>query len=242
MEFQNKQNKQSSLILLAAGKGERFSGRENKLLTPIKGTCALERCLRLALGLAFVREIIVVVSDETRSFLEENLGQMLATRSAIVPSVEICAGGNERFDSVGRGLSKVSSEVVLIHDASRPFATATLYERVYRAVRPGVGAIPLISVVDSIVQLDENNDQLVYKNRAQFRLVQTPQGFMTKDLRSAREKTAQKGLSYSDEGSLFIAAGFQVVAVDGERTNIKITYEQDLEMVLPLELLVERQK
>lgn len=235
------ENKPGSLILLAAGKSQRFGGQENKLLIPIAGTCALERCVRLALCLPFIHEVIVVVSDETASFLEENLGRIYASKSPIAPPVKICQGGNERFDSVGSGLSKVSCEVVLVHDASRPFATASLYERVYKAVRPGVGVVPLISVVDSLVQINEERNELAYKDRAQFMLVQTPQGFMTADLRSAWKKAAEEGSSYSDEGSLFISAGFQVVAVDGERTNIKITYESDLEMVLPIELLKGRE-
>jgi 2-C-methyl-D-erythritol 4-phosphate cytidylyltransferase len=136
------------------------------------------------------------------------------------------AGGETRSASVRAGLAAVPDDaaVVCVHDAARPFASTSLFERVIDAVRSGAdGAIPGVPVSDTIKVVD---DGVVVDTPDRSRLVavQTPQAFRASVLRAAHEGEP----AATDDAALVEAIGGTIVVVDGEPENRKITRAEDL--------------
>ena len=138
-------------------------------------------------------------------------------------------GGARRSDSVRAGLAALSSgsPIVLIHDAARPLASVGLIKSIVTAIlRTGAeGAIPAITVTDTIKRTDGSR-VLETVDRKMLVAVQTPQGFRTDALLSAHELFAEDDAT--DDASLVERNGGSVVIVEGDRTNLKITYPIDL--------------
>jgi len=138
------------------------------------------------------------------------------------------AGGATRSESVRSGLSAVPDdvEVVVVHDAARPFATSALFEQVIAAVTVGAdGAVPAVPIADTVKQLDVNGAVIATLDRSRLVAVQTPQAFRASVLRTAHES----GGEGTDDAALVEAVGGRVVIVPGERRNRKITDPEDLE-------------
>lgn len=137
-------------------------------------------------------------------------------------------GGATRSESVRRGLAAVPADatIVCVHDAARPFASPALYQRVISAVVDGAdAAVPGIPVVDTIKQVNESNVVISTPRRETLRAVQTPQAFRASSLRRAHEH----GGEGTDDASLIEKIGGEVVVVEGEVVNRKITTPEDLE-------------
>jgi 2-C-methyl-D-erythritol 4-phosphate cytidylyltransferase len=215
------------VVLLAGGVGKRFGLAVPKLLTMIKGRPVIAYTLHTAISLPFVSQVIIACNALLRSEIERILDTVMKSAKSTA-SIGIVDGGNSRSSSVGLALKHIKCNTVLIHDADRPIASESLYMRVYTAVKPGVGVVPVISPADSILREDARGNPANYIPRADLMLVQTPQGFITSEYRMAREILGAQVDRYTDDGSAFIAGGYQLRAVPGERSNIKITFPVDL--------------
>jgi 2-C-methyl-D-erythritol 4-phosphate cytidylyltransferase len=138
----------------------------------------------------------------------------------------VVAGGKTRSESVRNGLAAVpdDAEVIVVHDAARPFASVDLFLVVIEAIRAGAdGAVPGVPVTDTIKQVD---GQRVVTTLARERLVavQTPQAFRASALRRAHATATDA----TDDAALVEALGGTVVVVPGEASNQKITVADDL--------------
>jgi 2-C-methyl-D-erythritol 4-phosphate cytidylyltransferase len=139
----------------------------------------------------------------------------------------VVEGGQSRSESVRRGLGAVPeiATVICVHDAARPFATVSLFERVIEAVGNGVdAAIPGIAVTDTVKEVDDAGRVVATPNRAALRAVQTPQAFVANVLRAAHAGGAEG----TDDAAVVEAAGGYVVVVEGEQDNRKVTTPDDL--------------
>jgi 2-C-methyl-D-erythritol 4-phosphate cytidylyltransferase len=137
-------------------------------------------------------------------------------------------GGVTRADSVRCGLAAVPADaaIVVVHDAARPFAGADLFDAVVAAVRAGAdGAIPAVSVTDTIKEVDGDGVVVATPDRARLVAVQTPQAFRADVLRRAHAGGAEG----TDDAALVEVAGGRVVTVPGDPANRKITDPADLE-------------
>jgi 2-C-methyl-D-erythritol 4-phosphate cytidylyltransferase len=137
-------------------------------------------------------------------------------------------GGVTRADSVRCGLAAVPADaaIVVVHDAARPFAGADLFDAVVAAVRAGAdGAIPAVSVADTIKEVDGDGVVVATPDRARLVAVQTPQAFRADVLRRAHAGGAEG----TDDAALVEVAGGRVVTVPGDLANRKITDPADLE-------------
>ena len=137
-------------------------------------------------------------------------------------------GGATRSESVRKGLAAVPDDatIVCVHDAARPFASPDIFRRVISAVVDGAdAAVPGIPVVDTIKQVNESNVVVGTPHRETLRAIQTPQAFRASSLRKAH---AQGGEG-TDDAFLIEKIGGEVVVVDGEGVNRKITTPEDLE-------------
>lgn len=139
--------------------------------------------------------------------------------------VTLVAGGDTRTESVMNGLAHAGDEgVVAIHDAVRPLVTPQLIDAAYGFAEIHGSAIPVIPVRETLRVKQENTTGHV--NRENFLVVQTPQCFDLKTIKEAYRLYSASG--FSDDAGVYEKAGQSVYTVEGETTNIKITYKEDL--------------
>jgi 2-C-methyl-D-erythritol 4-phosphate cytidylyltransferase len=217
------------VLLLAAGRGERLGSRAPKAFVDVAGRPLLEYSLE-TIERSGVAEAIVLVAgkeqlDHAKAIVREG------GRAGMVRA--IVAGGSSRQGSVRRGLLAVdpAAELVLCHDAARPFASPALFVRVAEALsRPGgeaAGAVPVIRTADTVKRIRAGTIVETIP-RDEIGLAQTPQAFLASALREAHERAADDALQATDDAALLEAAGFSVIVVEGEPSNFKITTEEDL--------------
>jgi 2-C-methyl-D-erythritol 4-phosphate cytidylyltransferase len=143
----------------------------------------------------------------------------------------VVEGGATRTASVGRGLAAVpeSAEVIVVHDAARPLASADLFRDVIAAVTSGGagGAVPGLPVSDTIKVVDCTQTVTATLDRAALVAVQTPQAFAADLLRQAHAA----GTEATDDAALVEALGGTVRVVPGDPRNLKITTPADLARV-----------
>jgi 2-C-methyl-D-erythritol 4-phosphate cytidylyltransferase len=213
-------------LLLAAGAGARLGG-EPKAFADLGGSPLFVHSLRSMLACPLIGGVVLLVPD----------GYVDAARMSVelapgnpVP-IQVRGGGASRQESVRRGLEEIAeeAEVIVCHDAARPFAGQDLFEHVLVALhKSGAdGAVPFVRSPDTVKRV---RDGRVVETipREELGLVQTPQAFVASALRSAHQRATAAKLEGTDDAMLLEAAGFSVVAVDGDPSNFKITTKEDL--------------
>ena len=212
-----------TVIIPAAGNSSRFGGSVPKQFLSLGDETVLEKSVNLFLEISYIREVIVAIN------LNENLVKSQSFyNDARVRFVE---GGNTRSESVFNALAAVdqSIEIVVIHDAARPWLRKSHFEDLLSQLtndQSVEGVFPVISATDSLRMKEGEN--LMPAEREQFLHVQTPQIFYHESVRAAFNKLQKEGLHMSDESQVMEHAGFKLLAAPGERSNIKITYTDDI--------------
>jgi 2-C-methyl-D-erythritol 4-phosphate cytidylyltransferase len=210
-------------LIMAAGTGERFADKGPKTLFPLVGIPTLVWSARRFAANHAIHEIVVVAAPgeeaRIRSTLEEHRVGKIA---------RVTAGGPTRQESVRLGLETLDPEcaIVLIHDAARPCVGAGLIGRVIEALATDGAVVPVLPAVDTLVR-ESNGAVDAILDRVHISGVQTPQGFHAALIVRAHRSAKAKGYTSSDDGSLVFALGEKVRTIEGERTNIKITYPED---------------
>jgi len=216
-------------IIVAGGQGRRMGADLPKQFLPLAGRSLLDRTLATASASPRVHGIVLALPpslpEESRSAYRR-WDKMIA----------VVDGGRERQDSVRNALEAVPPDcrIVLVHDAVRPFASADLFARCILQADEHGAAVPVIPVRDTVKSWDAAAGSLVTRDRLEFLRAQTPQAFRAEILRTAYARAAAGGKSATDDAALVEAAGFPVVAVPGEETNIKVTLPEDLRMAAGL--------
>jgi 2-C-methyl-D-erythritol 4-phosphate cytidylyltransferase len=145
-------------------------------------------------------------------------------------------GGEHRQDSVASALACTaadSEDIVLVHDAVRPFVTPEIIDKVIEAAHKHGAAIAGWPAVDTVKQVERTADGALIKAtipRASIVMAQTPQGFRYPILKKAFDAAVADGFLGTDEASLIERAGLPVVVVMGSPRNIKITTPADMEL------------
>jgi 2-C-methyl-D-erythritol 4-phosphate cytidylyltransferase len=145
--------------------------------------------------------------------------------------VAVVAGGTTRQASVAAGLSVVppTAERVLCHDAARPLASTALFTRTLEALEGWDGVVPTLPMVDTVKRVQDGRIEGT-EPRGSLALAQTPQAFSAAALRDAHERAVRDGFDGSDDALLLERAGYRVRAIEGERTNLKITTPDDIRL------------
>jgi len=209
-------------VVLAAGQGKRAGGA--KQFKRVAGRTLLYHACAPFLDTPEVKGLVVVVPRGRSSEVTEEMFDCDARKL-----LSVVVGGKTRHESSRRGLAALpkACEIVLIHDAARPFATPKLIRRVIAAARAHGAAVPALPTKDATVELDASGGVRHYLPREHLRAVQTPQGFARDLLESAF--AAAELEDHVDDAGLVLAAGNQVVLVEGEERNQKVTSPSDLE-------------
>jgi 2-C-methyl-D-erythritol 4-phosphate cytidylyltransferase len=184
----------------------------------------LEHALGRALAAPEVSHVVVVAPA---SHLAE--ADAIASRSARPDDVAVVAGGVERTHSVAAGLAALrpDDDVVLVHDAARALAPASLFSRLALEVGGGHPAVvPGLPVADTIKQVDASGDVTATPERSSLRAIQTPQAF----LRTLLEQAHAAGAEATDDAALVERLGGRVRVVEGDPLAFKITTADDLAM------------
>jgi len=219
-----------SVIVVAAGSGERLGSASPKAFVTLAGKTLLEHSLQPLLGLDRPLHVVVVAPEGWLNPAHTLADSVLTTGvSAARISVAVVAGGATRTESVRRGLAAVDAgnDYVLIHDAARALTPTEVFQRVIDALEAGhQGVIPVLPVVDTIVPVDPDTSVTAPAHpREELGAVQTPQGFHTASLKAAYEQFVGDA---TDDAAVLRAAGHDVVAVSGHRESVKVTYPEDL--------------
>jgi 2-C-methyl-D-erythritol 4-phosphate cytidylyltransferase len=200
-------------VIVAAGDGRRF-GRQ-KQFASLGGRLVVE--WSTAAARPCVDGLVLVVPADRLADPEVHAGADL-----------VVAGGASRSESVRAGLAVVpaDAEVILVHDAARPFASPELFRAMVAAIRAGhAAAVPGIPVLDTIKRV-ENGVVVSTLDRSELVAVQTPQAFRADALRLAHAS----GDAATDDAALLEQSGFGVVVVAGELSNRKLTDAGDLDL------------
>jgi len=208
----------AAAVVVAAGKGERL-GTPKQFLA-LGGIPLLLWSVRALLAQSTVEEIVVVLPA---GLVEMPPPWLVGT------GVRCCAGGDTRRQSAGLGVNAVRTEadLVLIHDAARPFVTAAVIGRVLAAAAAEGAAVPLLPVVDTIKRLD-NGAILETVDRSKLARAQTPQGFRARLIRDVHSWAERTSCAAPDDAALCELQGHPVVGVEGDPHNLKITTAEDL--------------
>lgn len=210
-------------MILAAGHGERI-GKNGlpKQYRRLGGVPLLCHSLQCFLKHERIDAIRVVLNPSQRPLYEEVLRHLQSQKGLLAP-VE---GGATRQQSARSGLESLESlapDVVLIHDAARPFVTHEDIDECLKALAHSKAVTPSIPLVDSLKQ--HNNGILHHTSRDSYRLALTPQGFNFADLLQAHRDFSEH--SFPDDAALIECAGISVKSIEGRRNNFKITFAED---------------
>ncbi len=210
-------------VLVAAGRGSRAGGDLPKQFRPIGGKPMIRQSLVMLVEHPEVDLVQPVIHPEDVGMFRSSAASL-----ELLPPV---FGGATRQSSVRAGLEALAAhkpDIVLIHDAARPFASPALVSRAIAAAGHTGAAIPALPVTDTVKTVDPAG--LVEKtlDRTALRLVQTPQSFAFLALLDAHRRAAAAGrVDFTDDAALAEWAGLKVSVFPGERGNIKITEEGD---------------
>lgn len=214
----------TTAIVVAAGSGERLRGATSKAFVPLAGEPLFVHALRSFAACGRVDHVVAVVGDEDRTRANEVL------RAAGLDGVTVCAGGSSRAESVGFGLAvcPAATTTVAVHDAARPLVTADLIARTLAGLQdPWTAVAPGMPVVDTLKLVDEEQETVVRTvDRRGLYGVQTPQVFARAVLAEAHGRA--RDTEPTDDLLLVEQSGGRVRIVPGERTNLKVTYPDDL--------------
>ncbi len=220
-------------IIAAGGMGTRLGGaRPKQFLDLGDGMVMLLRSLDALAGCASVDELVVALPQGASEGWERDVVR--------IKPVKFVNGGPRRQDSVANALASVSeaADIIVIHDAARPFVTPDLVERVINAASEHGAAIAAVSVTDTVKQTggDGSGARIVRATlpRETIVLAQTPQAFRRDVL--VRAMAAAPDAPLTDEAMLVEQAGFPVHIVEGEPRNIKVTTADDLAIARALVL------
>jgi 2-C-methyl-D-erythritol 4-phosphate cytidylyltransferase len=215
----------NTAIIPAAGQGRRMGGPKAKQFLELGREPVLVHTLRRFEACSSIDSVVVVLpAEETAAFLG------IASRAGLRKVTRVVTGGEERRDSVARGLATVRAEtagVVVVHDGVRPFVTPEqIDEVVARAEAAGAAALAL-RVADTVKEVEDGRIVRTL-DRSRIALAQTPQAFHYALIRDAYDAWRRDPWDATDDASLVERLGRPVELVEGSLFNIKITRPEDL--------------
>ncbi|MHA1597459.1 MAG: bifunctional 2-C-methyl-D-erythritol 4-phosphate cytidylyltransferase/2-C-methyl-D-erythritol 2,4-cyclodiphosphate synthase [Alphaproteobacteria bacterium] len=209
-------------LVVGAGRGHRFGGDLPKQYACVGGRSVIGMSLQAFAGHPGVDAVRAVIHPDDRELYENAINDVSGEL------LEPVNGGASRQESVRLGLESLSGhapDLVLIHDAARPFVEADLIGRVLASLQTGCGAIPALPVNDTLKRGTGRTISATVARSDLWR-AQTPQGFHYPEILQAHNDSARMELT--DDAAVAEAAGLAVELVDGNENNVKLTTQDDL--------------
>jgi 2-C-methyl-D-erythritol 4-phosphate cytidylyltransferase/2-C-methyl-D-erythritol 2,4-cyclodiphosphate synthase len=219
-----------ALVVVAAGRGARLGAARPKQYLPCAGRPLLAHTLEALLAARRFSAATVVIHPDDRAHYEAAVAGLSPAAQAVIgpPSV----GGATRQASVRAGLEALAAaapEIVLIHDAARPFPSPALIARAVEAAVAHGATAPGVSLSDTVKQVDASGQVLATPPRASLRAVQTPQAFRFPLILDAHRRAAEAGVGdLTDDVAVAEWAGAAAFVFEGDPQNFKVTTMADL--------------
>ncbi len=205
-------------LIVAAGSGQRLGAGVPKALVPVGGRPMYQWSLAACLAAKLIDRVVIAVPPGGA----EAFGDVDA---------ELVDGGASRSESVAAGLEKVTTELVLVHDAARPLVTPELIDAAVEELEgdPASDAVTAAApVIDTIKRVGPDGVVRETLDRSELRSIQTPQVFRTEALRRAIAEGDVENAT--DDAFLIESAGGRVTVLNAPATNIKVTVPSDIEL------------
>ena len=212
---------QADAVVVAAGSSRRMGGQD-KLEAEIVGRSVLRWSVEAMASSPRIGNVVVVAAPE-RVAAVRALPWIGAAGASVVP------GGSHRQASVAAGVQASRAEIVLVHDAARPFVSSQLIERVVDGAHLHGAVIPVLPVVDALKRVEGDRIRSSADRAGLFR-AQTPQGARRELLVHATTAHADAAVTIADEAELLALDGIDVHTVPGDADNMKVTLPEDLEL------------
>lgn len=210
-------------VIVAGGKGLRMGASIPKQFLPVNGLPILMLTIKRFREYDGALKIILVLPKEQHEYWNE-----LCKNYHFTDAYAVVEGGETRFHSVRNGLAAIPDDtqgVVGIHDGVRPFPSVEVIRACYETARTAKAVIPVVPVVETVRHIVAGGKTETV-DRADYRLVQTPQTF---DIQMLKQAYAQPYRDcFTDDASVVESAGHEVTLIEGNRDNIKITTPFDL--------------
>lgn len=215
-----------TVIIPAGGSGKRFGSSIPKQFVELNGIPIIVHTINLFKEIEEIDSVVVAVHAEWYTYTKE-----MSEKFKVEKLSEIIIGGRTRQDSVANALHSQSvqnAEIVLVHDAVRPFASANLIKKVIDTTDEFGAVIPATPPRETIKERSGNGIVVKTIERSKLCSVQTPQGFWLDIIQTAYTKANAAGFVGTDDASLVEFLGYKVKVIDGEDNNFKITTPLDL--------------
>jgi 2-C-methyl-D-erythritol 4-phosphate cytidylyltransferase / 2-C-methyl-D-erythritol 2,4-cyclodiphosphate synthase len=213
----------TAAILVAAGRGLRAGAGGPKQYREIGGQTVIYRAMEAFCRHPQIVAVQPVLNPDDTAIFNAAVSGLRHTPPA--------GGGTTRQASVHSGLEALASEkpdIVLIHDAARPFVTAAVISRAIEAAGRSGAAVPAIAVTDTIKMVDDTGNVEATPERARLRIAQTPQAFRYDIILEAHRRAVREGRSdFTDDAALAEWAGLTVTTFEGDPANMKLTTPED---------------
>jgi len=212
----------AACVIPAAGSGARFGGETPKQFLPLAGVSVLRRSLLAAASAPEIGAIVVAAPSGL-------VGRASEEARGIAKVVAVVPGGATRVHSVASALAALRGEpeIVVVHDAARPLASAKLFSRIVEAAQKHGGAIAGVRIDDTVKRTAADGSVHETVSRDRLWRIQTPQAFRGELLRRAHREAQKKGWEATDDAALVEKVGGTVVVVEGDAMNFKITTPDD---------------
>ena len=214
-------------VILAGGTGSRTGLSVPKQFAPVAGKPLISLTLSAFQNHPLIDAIVCVCHTSHTGTLKDIIKEFHVSKcAAVIP------GGGTRQGSVYNALTRFpfsGDDIILIHDAARPFVSAASITAVIYGVKQRGSADLCVPATDTIIETDGQGSIVRIPDRAKLMCVQTPQGFRYGILRSAHDAALSKGTtSATDDIGLVLENGEKPVIVTGEPENFKVTTARDL--------------
>ena len=206
-------------LIVAGGKGERMSSDIPKQFLLLNNTPILMHTIK---KFSHFEKIILVLPATEFDYWNQLCQNINFNENYI-----LVKGGKSRFHSVKNGLAKITEKsIVAIHDGVRPLISKSLIDKLIAQTKERTGVVPIIPIKESIRKV--NGLKSIYINRSNLYQVQTPQCFISSDIKDAYNQKFSKG--FTDDASVLEKNGCEIKTILGELKNLKITTEEDLKI------------
>ena len=221
----------SSVIIVAAGKGKRFREKIPKQYVNLDCESIINLSIKKFLNIKDIKYILPVINKKHIKLYYKNINKLNKSEN-FKKILSPCYGGNERCISVRKGLETISklSDIpsrVLIHDAARPFVSKKIIKKVINKLENFDAVLPCINFNDTIWKIENDQFNLLTERNSYFR-AQTPQGFKFKKILKAHLNN-EETWAYDD---IYLAKknNFKITKILGSEFNIKITKPEDIQI------------
>jgi len=220
------------VIIVAGGQGKRMHSEVPKQFLIIAGKPLLMHTIERFYNFSCYIKTILVLPEPYF-----DLWKSLCTKYDFRIKHKLCTGGDTRFLSVKNGLELIDHPgIIAIHDGVRPFVNNDTLSRTFSYAETTGNAVPSFTIYESMRKLEDGKNIPV--NREQFRLIQTPQCFLSDLILKAYEQEYSE--TFTDDATVVEAIGVKINLVEGNPENIKITCSDDLRIAESL--LIEKHK